>query len=258
MNRLPAPTYDFDSSLKNEAEHAGKTYMLLLSENLTDISHQKSERKSGTDFLLQLSHGAVRLENKFERHASGRVTLELLSVDRPTMAPGWMWSSRAAWLFSWFIPSAEMVAWPLDELRKVFFANPLRHKATTAYNQNKKFGGNPYMSWSALEDIHWLLPRVPGACHVDLHEELGSPRERPRMLARWAAFQVSAEGLRAKLRAGPLQGTPRQPPSPQEFREMLPRLWALNFRKTEPVHMRSYQELRQHIKAQEASALLAA
>lgn len=258
MNSTLAPLFDFDTSLKKEAEHADKMYLLLLAEGLTDISRQKSERKNGTDFLLQLEHGSVRLENKFEHYASGRVTLELLSVDRPTMVPGWMWSSQAAWLFSWFLPSAELVVWPLDELRQVFFANPLRHKATTAYNGNLKFGGKPYMTWSALEDIGWLLPRVPGACHVDIQDELGTPREKPRMLAQLNQQQVTAEELCRRLHAGPLQSTPRQPPAPREFRAMLPLLWERNLRKREPVHQRSYRELVDSVESKKAGALLAA
>ena len=223
-----APEFAIEKSLAIESENVRWFRLLFLCQSIKDISGSVAERKSGTDFLLRTPHGWVRIENKFEQYASGNLTLELVSVDRPTPIPGWFFTSQTAWLFSWFTPSAELVVMPMAALREQVLKNLLRtENTTTAYNRSKSRHSPAYCSWSTLERIEYLLRTVPGAMWLDMAYELGAPRERSPMLTQHAAQQVDTDTLMARLHAGPVHSKPIASP---EFHSLMHRMWPFNRR----------------------------
>ena len=226
-----APEFAIDKSLPIEARDARWFKLLFLEQPVKDISASVAERKTGTDFLLRGAKGWVRIENKFEQYASGNLTLELVSVDRPSRIPGWFYTSQAAWLFSWFAPSAELVVLPMAALREVVLRDPLRSRnTTTAYNRAKSRRTPAYCTWSVLERIDYLLQAVPGAMWLDMGYEVGAPQERQPMLTRHASYQVSTDELMSALKAGSLASTPVQPP---ELLGLMHQMWAFNRRKND-------------------------
>lgn len=176
----PKPAYDMKKQLAVEDAHKALVDLLFLSHKIKDISGSEAERKSGTDFLLFPANNdgtygtAIRCENKFEQYASGRQTLEITSTDRGQLKPGWLFTSQAAWLLSWF-PSAELIALPMDEARAIALANPARHMTTTTKNRT-------YLTWSALEDVNYVMQHAEHARIIDLRYELGREPLLPRML----------------------------------------------------------------------------
>lgn len=192
-----------------EAQNKHRVPLLFLGNQVRDISSDKAHRKDGTDFLLAevgingWRGREVWCENKFERYASGRQTFELVSLDRSRdgIVPGWMYTSRAAWLLSWF-PSGELVALRMDEARHLVFANPARNVSTSANNGR-------YMSWSSLQALEWVVLTAESARWVDLRKELGERHERRPMLSRAVRHKaVNAWGLAEHLLGGPTESTP--------------------------------------------------
>jgi hypothetical protein len=171
--------HPFQARLDDEASCEPKVELLFYPHHVQDVSKVKTEQKNGNDFFLYPNlpkHQGmyVRAENKFEKYATGRIALELVSVDRPTLKPGWMFTSKTAWLLSWF-PSGDVVALPMQALRELLLSNPARHQATTARNPS-------YLSWSALEDINWLVMQLDDARVLDLRYELGENCEKSSMI----------------------------------------------------------------------------
>lgn len=236
-----APEFSIDKSLVIESENARWFKLLFLDQLVKDISASVAERKTGTDFLLHTERGWVRIENKFEQYASGNLTLELISVDRPHMVPGWFYTSQTGWLFSWFAPSAELVVLPMQALREVVLKSLLRARSTTtAYNLPKSRKGTGYCSWSVLERIDYLLRAVPGAMWLDTAYELGAPREDPPMLSKHTAQQVDTDTLMERLKNGPLCSTPVQPP---ELGELAHQMWRFNRRRNDKRTQEMYKLL---------------
>ena len=179
--------HSFDERLKDEAACEPKVELLFYPHRVEDVSKVKTEQKNGNDFFLHpyLPHQDslyIRAENKFETFATGRIALELVSVDRPTIKPGWMFTSRTAWLLSWF-PTGDVLALPMQALRELLLENPARNQATTALNRS-------YLSWSALEDINWLVTQLPDARVLDLRYELGETCEKASMIRGAARKQI--------------------------------------------------------------------
>lgn len=201
-----ARAHDFNERLKDEAAGEPKVTLVFHPHRVQDVSKVREEQKNGNDFFLHPALPGceelfVRVENKFETGATGRVALELVSVDRPMLKAGWMFTSRAAWLLSWF-PSGDVLALPMQALRELLLANPARHQATTAWNRG-------YLSWSALEDINWLLTTLDDARVLDLRYELGEVCERPSMVRGDAlAKRCTAEALVELMAARPTQSQP--------------------------------------------------
>lgn len=169
--RSKAGPYTMAERLLCEKQHKPLVEVLFAGYAFSDISESVRERKSGTDFLLSLEQGAglphkeIRCENKFEQYVSKRITLEWVSVDRPKLVPGWMVTSQAAWLLSWF-PSGEVLVLPMDELRTLVLPAPDRYCATTTAN-------NRYLSWNTLEDVNYVVRELDNARVLDLKAELG-------------------------------------------------------------------------------------
>lgn len=193
-----------------EDQNKHRVPLLFLRHQVQDISAEKSHRKTGTDFFLSLldEHGragpAIRCENKFERYASGRQTFELVSVDRSRdgIVPGWLYTSRAAWLLSWF-PSGELLVLQMDEARELVFQNPVRNVATSANNPR-------YLSWNSLQDMEWMTLNAQSARWVDLRKELGESHPRNPRLSRAVRHKsATVPELVEHLRSGPTESTPR-------------------------------------------------
>lgn len=170
----------FNESLEKEAARADQAELLFAPDRVEDVSKVKTEQKNGNDFFLHLVDAQgqplkIRCENKFEGHTSGRVALEWVSLDRPALVAGWMATSKAAWLFSWYHLSGDVLAMPLQDARDLVSKNPFRHSATTALNKN-------YLSWNTLESLDYLLASIPDARVLDLRYELGFKPERASMV----------------------------------------------------------------------------
>lgn len=205
--RRASTSYSMKSQLAVEARHKQRVLDLFGADRVHDISSDKSERKSGTDFFLHLlnSDGSacapIRCENKFEQLCSGRQVFEMVSVGRPALVPGWMFTSRAAWLLSWF-PSGEVIALPMSQARELIFSNPLRNKATTT--------GNPrYLTWNVLEDVNHVVRTVKDARVLDLSDELGLSFDEQAMLYGPSLHKrCSVQELMDLMRMHPAESTP--------------------------------------------------
>lgn len=207
------PYHDMQKKLAVEETYKPRVHLVFMPHKVNDISSNEAERKSGTDFLLHPlnddgSYAAgIRCENKFEEYLTGRQLFELVSVDRPTfksreIVPGWMYTSRTAWLFSWYL-SGEMIALPMDEVRDLVLANPTRNQATTARNRT-------YLSWSVLEDMNYIMSTLPNARWLDLGYETGQEYTGERMLRGRSLDKLcKAEELVALMRTLPPESTPR-------------------------------------------------
>jgi len=230
----------FQDRLADEATCEPKVELLFYPHHVQDVSKVKTEQKNGNDFFLYPNLPKrpgmyVRAENKFEKYATGRIALELVSVDRPTLKPGWMFTSKTAWLLSWF-PSGDVVALPMQALRELLLANPARHQATTARNPG-------YLSWSALEDINWLLTQLDDARVLDLRYELGETCEKSSMLRGSARDKLcKADELVELMMQRPQESTPFDVSQAQlvEFmRELAPK----NRLRTDAAHARMIAKL---------------
>ncbi len=224
--RRTAYPYSMKGQLAIEARHKQQVLDLFGTDRVLDISGEKTERKSGTDFLLQLlnsdgsARAPIRCENKFEQRCTGRQVFEVVSVDRPCVVPGWMFTSRAAWLLSWF-PSGELIALPMDQARELVFSNPLRHKATTAANAR-------YLTWSVLEDVDYVVRNIKDARVLDLSDELGLDFEESGMLCGASLHkQCTVQELMDLMRTHPAESTPLAATA-DELMELCRKLTGLN------------------------------
>lgn len=220
--------YGMNGQLALEDEHKALVDLLFLGCTVRDISSSKDDRKSGTDFWLRppgCEHDGFRCENKFEQLASGRQNLEIVSVDRPRLVPGWMFTSRTAWLLSWY-PSAELVAVPMADVRALMLDDPARFKTTTTANRT-------YLTWNALYDLKFVVSSLARARVLDLEYELGLKPGKPRML-RGVAPQKHcvAEDLVELIAAGETESTP-VPVTDERLQELMRTMAPKNFRATE-------------------------
>lgn len=241
--------YPFQAKLDDETRDTALFDKLFAGCQLENIAGLKSERTTGTDYLLCTPNGWVRLENKFEQHATGNVALEIVSY---RLVPGWFWTSQTAWLLSFF-RSGEVVIVPMEQLRRVLARNPLRAGlTTTAYNPSRG-GSSAYLSWCVLERIAFLLQRVDGAMFVDLHEDCeGVPRAKPAMLGSFQRYRVSRGEMLERMAQGPLFTRPLRAP---DLSTWLQPMWERNLRKTHPVHQREYERLREQLAMKAAPVL---
>lgn len=198
--------YGMGERLAQEAKQKSDVLMLFTPHRVADVSSELSVRKLGMDFFLhpRLPGGErepIRCENKFEQKATGRAVYELISVDRPRITPGWIYTSTTAWVNSWF-PSGEMLAVHMDEIRPLVLPRPGMFKSTTAPNAT-------YMSWSALVDVNVVLDRCPSARVVDLSHDLGDIyAERPMVHGRHKNRICTSEELVELMVTLPPQSTP--------------------------------------------------
>lgn len=231
--------HPFDAYVAQEALDAVRTHLLFAPHILDDVSHVKTEQKNGNDFLLRLlsdEQGAapIRIENKFEQYCTGNVTFEYVSCDRPRIAPGWVFTSKAGWLLSWF-PTGEVLCWPMQELREYLLGSQLTHVSTTALNKR-------YLSWSRLERISELLTKMPNARVLKLGYEIGETPEVSKSLVYGAARSkiCTCTELIELMRKMPRESSPV--PQPQE--ELVEHIRALslrNLKRNTPSH-RAYIE----------------
>ena len=233
--------HGFNERLTDEAAHAEKPFLLFSPHRVEDVSKVKAEQKNGNDFFLHLQTNdnasplVIRCENKFESYASGRLALEWVSVDRPQLKPGWMVTSKTAWLLSWF-PTGDVIALPMDELRALVLSDPGRHQSTTALNRS-------YLSWSSLEDINYLVQNIPHARALDLRYELGeSPAASSMLRGSSRQKRCTAEELTQLMRELPAQSTPLEL-SNEQLVEMMRHLAPVNRKKAEPQHRQRIQSL---------------
>lgn len=235
VSTTAARFHSFDARLQDEAACEPKVELLFFPHRVHDVSKIRTEQKNGNDFFLYPDATLqparyVRAENKFETYATGRIALELVSVDRPTLKAGWMLTSRTAWLLSWF-PSGDVVALPMQALRELLLTNPARHQATTAWNRG-------YLSWSALEDINWLIERLDDARVLDLRYELGEQCGENSMI-RGAALEkrCTADDLVTLMAARPFESTPAEL-TEADLVEYMRQLAPKNRKRNEATHAR--------------------
>lgn len=213
--------HDMREYLKFEEDCKPLVHLLFVPDQLDDISALLSERKSGTDFIatpfgkVPATHG-VRGENKFERYTTGRVTLEFLSVDRAgpngeLIIPGWFFTSRAAWLLSWF-PCGDLLVCNMDELREVELARGAGPAGTSAYNEG-------YLSWCRLPNINVLMDRLKHARWLDFAYETGYVPEKQFSMVhrRHAGRKLNGAELMTFMSQFPRESTP-VPVSQEELR----------------------------------------
>lgn len=206
-NRTFPSRYDMGTQLRYEDAHKHKVNLLFAGHGVEDISADKATRKSGTDFLLSpyLSQGQfgepISCENKFETHLSGNAAVEFISVDRRNFTPGWLVTSKAAWLLYWY-ENGEMLAMFMDEVRKVVFERPGQFGATTAANKG-------YLTWNALEPLERLARIVDSARIVNYGKEFGEEPALPSLFsANLNAKRCSADDLVAHMQRYPRSTKP--------------------------------------------------
>lgn len=222
--------YGMNAQLALESEHKALVELLFLGHGVEDISSSKEERKSGTDFWLKPAScreglRGFRCENKFEQLASGRQNLEMVSVDRPRLVPGWMFTSRAAWLLSWY-PSGELVAAPMSDLRALMLDAPAKFRTTTTKNKR-------YLTWNALYDLNFVVRSVSRARVVDLAFELGLEPTKPQQLKGLSSDKrCDADGLAELIAAGERESTP-VPVTDERLQELMREMVPGNFRQRE-------------------------
>ncbi len=247
-NRRPAACgpdrfHDFDERLSDEARHAPLVDLLFAGHRVEDVSKVRAEQKNGNDFLLHITGDTaaqpVRCENKFESYAADRVTLEWVSVDRPRLVPGWLLTSRTGWLLSWFLKSGDLLVWPMQALREQLLAQPLRHQATSAFNRG-------YLSWSTLEDVRWLLEKLPDARAIDLRAELGQSFEEPSRL-RGAARRkvVPVEEVLELMARSPRESQPLELDETRML-DVVQGLARIDRKRTNPAHAQRVASLLEH------------
>ena len=195
--------------LQVESQKKPLADLLFLTHQLDDVSSALAHRKEGTDFFLSLRTSAggleppLRGENKFEDQNSGRMCLEVVSVDRSPggLVPGWLYTSQAAWLLSWFT-TGELVAMRMDEIRSILLPRITSFSATTAGNRG-------YLTWNALVDIAQVLQLLPSARWLDLRIELGQEFRYDPVLAGVAENKLcSVDELVELMRKGPTESLP--------------------------------------------------
>lgn len=233
--RTAAGYHPFDAYVAQEAVDAPRTHLLFAPHILRDVTHTKEEQKNGNDFLLRLLSDEpdsefIRIENKFEQYASGNVALELVSVDRPRLVPGWMFTSKAAWLLSWF-PTGEVCCWPMQELREYVLSTAEPSLGTTALNRK-------YLSWSMLAKIDHLVATLPSARVLDLAQEIGEePKNSKRLVysGRALSKKCSSTEFLKLANSMPRASTPHAP-SHDEIVKVMQSLNAVNLKRNDPRH----------------------
>lgn len=165
----PGNVYNFKQQLAVEAETQQYMDLLFMPHSVVDMTQDKREQKNGNDFFLYPLNDTdptpIRVENKFETKTSGNFALELVSYDRPKLAPGWMFTSKCATLMSWF-PTGEVCVWQMSELRKWCYELIEELNSTTTMNPS-------YLSWNVLPKLEDALIAMPNSRVIDLGYELG-------------------------------------------------------------------------------------
>lgn len=212
-----------------EAENKAAADLLFFGHRVKDISDSLAERKSGTDFLLSIRNPdgtesfPIRCENKFEQYTFGNVALEVVSVDRQRV-PGWLYTSQAGWLFSWFRNAGDLLVCPMDEVRALVLPNITRHRATTAKNKS-------YLSWNVLENINYLLLNIENSRVLDLRYELGDKPIASSMVSRKAQHKrCKVEELVELMRKLPPSSKHLEKPSNAQLEDTMRRLAPLNLK----------------------------
>lgn len=225
--------YGMERQLQIEALFNPLVQLLFLGHDFKDISSSLVERKSGSDFTFRPRNDDgtfgswIRGENKFEQYVTGRITLEFVSVDRgQEIVAGWFFTSRAAWLLSWFL-SGELIAVPMDDLRDLVLRDPLRNRTTTTA-RNKR-----YLSWCVLENINYVLTAIPNARWIDLAHLTGGAYAEQRMV-RGAALQkrCSEDELVDLMRSLPGESRPR-PVSQEQLKAYMQSMAPFNLKQEE-------------------------
>lgn len=210
----PAPSH-MRKDLAYESRNLHRVDKLFKDYQYSDISGILSERKSGTDGLLNLitSDGvetAYRLEHKFEVQRSGLVAIEICSVDRgPGFAPGWFFTSQAAWLLSWYEPTGDIIVCNMAELRRTLLAQ-IRENF---FLSTTKFNGTDtvchYLSWCSLPESTHLLGNFEHTYYLDVRASLGeSPRLPSFVCPSLRRKYVTVPQLVEIIRTMPASSTP--------------------------------------------------
>lgn len=258
--------YSMDKQLEEEEQKKPLLQLLFMGFKIEDISSSLAERKSGTDFLLYPPNDdgsfgvAVRGENKFEKYLTGRLTLEIVSVDRPTyrnapVVAGWLITSRAGWLLSFF-PTGELVVLRMEEVRALVMPNLTRNVTTTAKNKN-------YLSWSVLEDVNYLLTNLPSARWLDLSFETGQTFAKKKLISGKALQRrCSVEELVEHMRQLPPTSEPLTI-SQEQLKDFMRQMAPKNLKKDEhnalmPLCVRQEAQARAAIPSARAAAAPAA
>lgn len=233
--------HPFSSYVKQEAEDALRMNLLFAPHVLEDVSHTKAEQKNGTDFFLRLlgepeSAGFIRLENKFEQYTSGNATFEFVSYDRPRLAPGWIFTSKAAWVLSWF-RTGEICCWPMQELREFCINNAGSSMATTALNRT-------YLSWNKLERINSLLLALENARVLDLRHEIGQESTgKPNLVKGGARQKCCTVNEFLRLASTCARESTPYVPSDAELQSHMRQLAGLNLKRNDSKHQQFIEKL---------------
>ena len=206
-------THYFNRSLQQETNSLWFFDALFLDVPFEDVRGDKAFQALGSDYrFLREGQEPVLVEAKFEDYASGNMSLEGISVDRPTVKPGWMATSRAAWLVSFMKPSGDVVAVPLAALRAWYFQNYARFRVTAVNNYDPRTRKPRYTTYTTLAPIRVVLDEVPGAMRLDMREVDNTLRfAQPSMFSRDSRYLATTPAeLLDQIMAG-------QPHSEPEF-----------------------------------------
>jgi hypothetical protein len=206
-------TADFLAGLKAEKEAKKAIAEFLAMRNVEDVSGADQYQKKGCDYLLHASASkAVKLEAKFENQKTGNVALEIISVDRPTITPGWMFTSETAFLLSVFTPSRDVFITHMDSLRLWFRENFKQYATTSKINKRGTGKDAPriYTSYSLIPPMSVVLKEVPHTCWFNLCDHFDIEADIPSLLRKTGVEPITPEALMALFANGPALSAPAQ------------------------------------------------
>lgn len=204
-------TATFKKGLEAEAEAKEALADFLSTRKVEDVSGDGFYQKKGCDYLLHVSpEKSVKLEAKFENQRSGNVALELISVDRPTLVPGWLFTSETTFLLSVFTPSRDVFVTHMDSLRLWLRGNYKRY--AVASKINKRGEGDTarriYSSYSLIPPMEVLLKQVPHTCWFNLCDHYDISAEIPSLLRKTAVAPIDPNALMDLFAKGAVSSTP--------------------------------------------------
>jgi hypothetical protein len=207
--RVKKDTAVFTAGIDAEAEAKKAIVEFLATRNVEDVSGETLYQKKGCDYLLHVSNGKqVKLEAKFENQRSGNVALELISVDRPGLTPGWMFTSETAFLLSVFTPSRDVFVTHMDSLRLWLRRNYKRYAVASKINKHRTTDARIYTSYSLIPPMSVVLKEVPHTCWFNLCDHYDIQAEIPSLLRNTGVPPVDPQALMDLFAISPASSAP--------------------------------------------------
>lgn len=207
--RTKKDTAVFTDGINAEKEAKEAIVDFLALRNVVDVSGDGTYQKKGCDYLLRVSgEKSVKLEAKFENQRSGNAALELISVDRPRLTPGWMFTSETAFLLSVFTPSRDVFVTHMDSLRLWLRRHYKQYSVASKINKHRVTGEMIYVSYSLIPPMSVLLREVPHTCWFNLCDHFDIKAEIPSLLRKTGVAPIDPQALMDLFAGAPASSAP--------------------------------------------------